>query len=147
MALTALARIPRSWRRGLACVVTLMVLFVCLAPRPWVQYLLRGRTEKQVSVSKLPFFDKMVHSGIFAAFAVSWAWALPPTRSARLKVVVATLALGGFTELMQLIPYIERDANVPDFAADAGGGLVGLWAFTLLIPGKSSTPEGEPPGS
>jgi hypothetical protein len=126
--------VPR-WRLVPAWLITAFVLFICLAPSPWVRYLLRGRSERDEGiVRKVPYFDKLIHGGIFAAFAVTWAWATPPTRSTRARVLAATLAMAAGTEAMQAIPILERDADVGDLAADAGGGLVGLGLAAFALP-------------
>src|SRR4051794_4409682 len=126
--------VPR-WRLLPAWAVTAFVLFVCLAPSPWVRYLLRGRSEKDAGiVRKVPHFDKLIHGGIFAAFAGTWAWATRPTRSTRARVLAATMAMAAGTEAMQMIPVLERDADVADLAADTGGGLVGLGLAAFVVP-------------
>ena len=79
----------------------------------------------------IPNFDKLVHLGIFAVFAVLWMRAGPPIGKAR-RVFLFGLALAIISELGQELPIVSRDANLMDTVADMVGVGVGLLAYSWL---------------
>ena len=110
----------RSW---LAWFWTCVILFLCWLPR---MYLVdEQRTSKPFFV---PNFDKLVHLGIFAIFAVLWMRASSSGRRA-FWVLASGVALALITELGQELPIVNRDSSLADGLADSVGVLVGLGVF------------------
>jgi VanZ family protein len=102
---------------------TLVILFLCWIPRFYL-----GNGENHPKPIFIPNFDKLVHMGIFAIFAVLWMRVGSSSRRGR-WVFGAGLALAVITELGQLTPIVNRDCNVPDGLADTFGLVIGLFAF------------------
>ena len=74
----------------------------------------------------IPYFDKFVHFALFAGF--SFWWMVAGTLRARWVVALGLLAALA-SELGQLAPAVNRDANWPDGLADSLGLLAGLVAY------------------
>lgn len=60
--------------------------------------------------------DKINHIAAFVVLAVLAAWAWP--RTALPRIAIALSAFGAMIELVQALPFIGRDAEVADWAAD-----------------------------
>jgi VanZ family protein len=105
---------------------TIVILVLCWIPR---MYLSAG--EKLPKPFFVPNFDKLVHMGIFAVFAVLWMLVGSSSRRAW-WVVAAGVALAVITEIGQEIPIVNRDCNVADGVADSVGVIVGLCAYGLV---------------
>jgi VanZ family protein len=74
--------------------------------------------------------DKVQH---IIAFVVLTALALVAyPRLARWKLAVALAAFGALIEFFQLIPVLNRDAQLPDWIADTGAVLVVLAIAAVL---------------
>jgi len=115
-------------RLAAAIVWTLTIMALCwLSPR-WVH-----RVERSSSWFEIPNLDKVVHWGIFCAFALLW---LRASRSSRRYWFVALggLALAAITELVQNLPIVNRDGNVADAIADLIGVLIGLAIASSVEP-------------
>jgi VanZ like family len=104
---------------------TLVILVLCWIPRMY----LTGE-EKLAKPFFVPNFDKLVHMGIFAVFAVLWMRVGSSSRRAW-WVVAAGVALAVITEIGQVLPIVNRDCNVADGLADSVGVMVGLGAYGL----------------
>jgi hypothetical protein len=125
---------------------TVVILALCWIPRSYL-----GTIEHSPKPFFVPNFDKLVHLGIFAVFAILWmrvgssgrrAGSIVPAaepleaRVTKLEqylhawwVFVAGVALAVVTELGQEVPIVNRDANLADGLADSLGVLVGLLGF------------------
>lgn len=71
--------------------------------------------------------DKLQHIAAFVTLSILAAWAYP--RLSPLAILIGLLLFGGFIELVQAIPGIDRDPDVRDWLADAlavGGTLLGI---------------------
>jgi len=118
----------RRIRLAAAIVWTLAIMALCwLSPR-WVH-----KVESSSSLFELPNLDKDFHWGIFCVFAVLW---LRTSRSSRRYWLVA---LGGRgivkkKKLVQNLPIVDRDGNVPDAIADLIGVLIGLAIASWVEP-------------
>lgn len=113
---------PKSWRTLLACEATALLLTLCLLPKSWFP-------SGEGGPKAIPHFDKLIHFGMFANFAVCWERAgrsLVPTRSRAAAVLAAAFALAVGTELAQGLPQIQRDPDPIDALADAAGALAGV---------------------
>jgi VanZ family protein len=104
---------------------TIVILVLCWIPRMFL-----SGEEKLPKPFFVPNFDKLVHMGIFAVFAVLWMRVGSSSRRAW-WVVAAGVALAVITELGQEIPIVNRDCNVADGLADSVGVIVGLVAYFL----------------
>ena len=104
---------------------TVVILVLCWIPRMYLT-----SEEKLPKPFFVPNFDKLVHMGIFAIFAVLWMRVGSSSRQAW-WVLAAGVALAVITELGQEIPIVNRDCNVADGLADSLGILVGLVVYGL----------------
>jgi VanZ family protein len=93
--------------------VVLLSLVVLFAPRA-------------PSEQTIPNLDKVVHAGLFALLAATTWWRFAAHRVGLLAVV----AYGGVSELVQWRALANRDGDVRDFAADAAGALLGWYAVS-----------------
>lgn len=106
---------------------TILIGIACWTPRRVVEEVGEG-----TGFLGIPHFDKLVHLGIFAGFAFLWLAALRRPRYA--AVAMAGLAFAVITELGQLVPGVNRAANVDDGLVDVVGVLVGAVAFRYAAP-------------
>lgn len=97
---------------------TALIFTLCWTPRALVP-----EGEGATRPFPIPYFDKMVHFGLFAGF--SFWWMVAGTIRAR-WVVAAGVGAAILSELGQLVPVVNRDANWPDGLADTLGLLGGL---------------------
>lgn len=82
--------------------------------------------------------DKLVHVVIFATlgFLLFYGFHEQYLKSKRrylyvLAVLLATMAYGMITEILQRYIFIGRNGNMYDFLADSVGGVLGFLAFIL----------------
>ena len=102
---------------------TLLVFGICWTPR---QYVPEGDGPKVVFL--FPYFDKVVHFGLFAGFAFLWLFA----DALRVRwVIIVGVAVAAITELGQANSIVRRDANWPDGFADTIGVVAGVLAYGL----------------
>ncbi len=108
------------WRRRILAVYVAAVLILTLAPLP------------ESVTSRLPWwFDKVVHTGLFACLAALLAWRPAAERPGVRQVLGPVIALAGSIELAQsLLPY--RTGEVWDFVWGVVGGVAGYLAMTGL---------------
>jgi VanZ family protein len=123
---------PRSL---LAWSWTFVIMALCWIPRFYFP-----DDERLPKPFFVPNFDKLVHMGIFAVFAVLWMRAGQAKHRAR-WVFLAGLALATITELGQMVRFVNRDANVADGFADMMGVVVGLVACLLVYGTPDLTPR------
>jgi hypothetical protein len=112
----------------MAVIWTLVIMMLCWLPGDFVR-----QVEGESSWFRIPDLDKVVHSSIFVTFAVLWARVWSSRRR------FAWIALGGFvlavvTELVQLLPIVGRDGEIPDVLTDAAGVLIGIAIAPLVEP-------------
>jgi hypothetical protein len=125
------AEIPRGvWilRLLMAVFWTLAILVLCWLPRELV-----NEVEGESSFFEIPYLDKFIHWGVFAAFAVLWL-RVGGSRHRYAWVALAGGALAAVTEIVQQIPSIGRDAELADFAIDLFGVLIGIGAARWVEP-------------
>lgn len=109
-------------RQAAAAVWTFVILLLCWMPKRVVE-----EVEEGSGWFHIPYFDKIVHAGIFFVFAILWLHA----RRARgpvgyAWVTVAGLLLAVVSELGQTMSWVGRDASVGDTLTDWAGLAVGL---------------------
>ena len=116
---------------------TVMILALCLLPGSWLE-LGGGEPSGPGLFGFLPI-DKLVHLAFFAGFGLLWRWArLGPARTA-----IGGVALAMVTELGQLIPALERTADLYDLIQDVIGLALGIWLGGLLV-GRGLGPPSPP---
>jgi VanZ family protein len=107
--LASALRSPRPWQL-LLCVLLVAVCFLALTPAP----------PKTIDLG----WDKLNHTGAFAALTLSGCFAFPDSRRAMLVLLFSLLALGGLIEILQ--SYVPgREGDWYDLLADALGMAVG----------------------
>lgn len=86
-----------------------------------------------------PGVDKLVHGSLFAVLALTGVWA--GIRSRWFGFALVTYA--GVSELIQMLPGLQRDGSFGDFAADVAGVLLGflLWFALLRILARRRAPR------
>ncbi len=89
----------------------------------------------------IPYFDKLVHFGIFMIFAILWFLASDRSRPWR-RIFTAGILLAAITEIVQTLPVIGRQADLDDAACDLLGVAAGIlfigWFLAYL--GRQQTP-------
>lgn len=97
---------------------TLLILVACTWPG------------KDIPAAPVMGFDKLVHSGLFTAWAILWLLAYPQKNR---TIVLAGMAYGlGLEFYQQLLPF-DRTFDWWDAVADAVGVLIGYGISTLLL--------------
>ncbi len=112
-------------RARLAWFWTLVILVLC-----WIPRLILGATETVPKPFLVPNFDKLIHMGLFAVFAVLWMRVGSSGRRAW-WILAAGVALAVVTELGQMVPIVNRDCSIGDGVADSLGVIAGLVAYGL----------------
>ena len=78
--------------------------------------------------SKIPLFDKWVHTGIFFTIICVWSWAMQLFRYKQLSILLLLAALYGF--LIEVVQYQfipGRSFDLADLGADVTGSFIGLF--------------------
>ena len=85
----------------------------------------------------IPYFDKMVHFGLFFVFAILL---YRPFKQLNLKYLFwapfTALAFGALLESVQRTVSATRDTDIHDFIANAAGVIVSILVYYYLIAGK-----------
>jgi hypothetical protein len=118
----------QTLRLAAAIFWTLAIMAAC-----WLSPRILQEVEKSSSLFEVPDLDKVVHWGIFCVFAVLWLRAYRSSRRYWL-IAFAGLALAVTTEVVQNMPFIQRDGNVPDAIADLTGVAIGLLIASPIEP-------------
>jgi VanZ family protein len=104
---------PASLIRGLSILFWLALVFtLVMALLPKLPQVL------------LPGGDKVAHMAAFAALSLLAALAFPRRRM--IELFAAMAALGAAIEVLQMIPALNRDAELVDWVADCAASLVVL---------------------
>jgi VanZ family protein len=74
----------------------------------------------------IPQLDKVVHATLFALLAATTWWRFAAQRVG----LVAVIAYGALSEVIQWIGLAHRDGDLRDFLADAAGALLGWLAVS-----------------
>jgi hypothetical protein len=85
------------------------------------------------SFFRLPSLDKLVHGVIFIVLAILWL-RVASSRRAVWTIILGGFALGIISEVGQLMPFVQRDANLFDMLTDWAGVLIGVAAAPVLEP-------------
>lgn len=112
-----------SSRQIIAWLWTSFIFVACWTPKRLIP-----EEEHSRQTLLIPNFDKLVHFSLFFGFALLWMG----TRSIRVRwVLAAGLLATALSELGQLVPAINRDANLADGTADMLGVGAGLLVYEL----------------
>jgi hypothetical protein len=118
-------------RYTLATLWTLVIMVLCWTPRYIVE-----EVEESSPWFEIPNLDKVIHWGIFVVFAVLWL-RVGNSRWKYAWVALGGLALTILTEVVQMIPAINRNAGLDDAITDMIGVGLGLaiarWIEPLLV--------------
>jgi glycopeptide antibiotics resistance protein len=118
----------KSIRVAAAVAWSVIILALCWIPRHYV-----AEIEDQSSWFDIPNLDKIVHCGIFVVFALLWLRVAPSRRTA-FFVLLGGFVLGAISELGQLVPIVNRDAEIGDLVTDSIGLLIGLAIASVVEP-------------
>ncbi len=118
----------KSIRVATAVLWTVVILTLCWLPRQYVREI-----EGDSSWFEIPNLDKIVHCGIFVVFAILWI-RVAPSRRTIWAVVLGGFAIGALSELGQLVPFVNRDAELYDLVTDSVGVLIGVAIAPLVEP-------------
>lgn len=86
----------------------------------------------------IPFFDKLVHIGLYVplAFFLLAEFSLSRRKFSRITAVSLTLLIvafyGGLIELAQDYLFVDRFSDWKDFLSDIIGGIIGISLFFLF---------------
>jgi hypothetical protein len=105
----------------------LIILALCWTPRYVIQEVEYG------SFFRLPSLDKLVHAWIFVILAILWL-RVGPSRRMLWAVIAGGSGLGILSEVGQMMPFVNRDANLFDFLTDCAGVLIGVAVAPLVEP-------------
>jgi hypothetical protein len=114
--------------RAMATLWTLAIMALCWLPMDSIP----KQGGSGFWLFDLPFFDKIVHFGIFAVFAVFWSMAAPGPAHAK-KILAGGVVLAVLTEVVQMLPAIGRQSDLDDGLCDVAGVLVGLGAMAFVF--------------
>jgi VanZ family protein len=76
----------------------------------------------------IPDLDKVVHAGLFLLLSATTWWRFGGHRAG----LVAVIAYGALSEVIQWLALANRDGDVRDFSADAAGALLG-WILARRV--------------
>lgn len=122
-----------------AAVWTVIIFLLCLMPASDIP---------NTTFSKIPYFDKLVHAGIFAGFVFLWAFALYKSGKSHHLVYLAiviliAISLGFIIEILQKeLISLHRDFDLWDWVADSLGAFFGGAVFNELFRGERKHAEG-----
>ncbi len=107
-----------------------VILILCAIP---------GGSLPTSSLFNIPYFDKIVHFGLYVPLAFILGAELDLSKKQILQITGPLLTMlivafyGGLIELLQEFLFINRSADVLDFLADLIGGLAGLAIYYLFF--------------
>ena len=114
-------------RIAAAVIWAMIILALCWTPGTVMRKVEYG------SFFRVPNLDKLVHGWIFVILAILWL-RVAPSRRMLWTVIAGGSALGIVSELGQMIPFVNRDANLFDFLTDCAGVLIGVAVSPLVEP-------------
>jgi hypothetical protein len=112
----------------MAVLWTLAILALCWLPIKWIQ-----PPEQGSPWFEIPDLDKVIHWGVFVVFALLWL-RLGTSRWRFGWVALGGLAMAVGTELVQAIPFIDRDCEIADGISDMIGVSIGLLVAPWIEP-------------
>lgn len=112
---------------------TLVILALCLMPSSDIP---------NTFASRIPYFDKLVHCGIFAGFVVLWALGMKQAGKKHpmvylARVILIAIFLGLIIEILQKeLVTLHRSFDWWDWIADCVGAFLGGAIFREIYRGK-----------
>lgn len=96
-----------------------------------------GNSLPQSSMVEIPYFDKMVHFGLFFIMGIFLIAELRyQTKLSRISIAFITFALitiyGGAIEVLQENYFTNRSGDFWDLCADVAGGITSVFMFPFL---------------
>ena len=88
---------------------------------------------------KIPYFDKLVHAGLYFFMTLFILPVLDLSRKGYIRktsaiiVLLITAAYGGFIEIAQEHWFVNRSGDIKDFLADIAGSILGIAFYFLLL--------------
>lgn len=123
-----LVAIPLKTRRWTQAVVVVIVLFLSLWPRQFVDVYISEAVQSK---------DRPLHAAMFFALAVATMWPYACRRRRWLSIFlifVGCALLGGLLEWMQgAVPGINRSASMDDAMYNAIGAILGVLALPKAL--------------
>lgn len=127
----------------LAMAWTLLILGICWIPSNRLP--VPELADSSIWKLKVPHADKIIHFGIFATYTILWFCTIP-SPSFRRAVVMCGVILAMVSEVGQSHPWVRRDPDILDFAADVAGVLIVASCWSL-VPKRWTSPPGTDPES
>lgn len=116
----------------LAILWTAAIMAIC-----WVPLSLLGSDDDPGhGLFDIPYFDKVVHFGVFVVFAVLWHLATSGKRRS-IQIVAWGTGLAILTEVVQQLPLVGRQSDLDDVACDVAGLLLGTLIMRRLAASTS----------
>src|SRR5262249_2050255 len=107
--------------RALAAVIwTVAILALC-----WTPSFVVRKVENGSFFRPPPDIDKVIHAGIFFVLAILWL-RVSRSRRAIWVLILGGFALGVISEIGQMMPFVQRNANLFDLIFDCLGLLIGV---------------------
>jgi VanZ family protein len=98
-------------------------------------------SSKELPNVSIPNIDKIVHVLMYFTFALALIHDFLHYSKIHLKYwqiillsIVSVIALGGFFEILQRIPFIQRSSDFRDFLANAVGAIIAAAVYKLFEP-------------
>ncbi len=96
-----------------------------------------GNSLPETSMFQIPYFDKMVHFGMFFIMGIFVVSELRfQTKLRRRTIALITFLLitlyGGLIEILQERYFINRSGDIWDLCADVAGGIIAVLMFPFL---------------
>ena len=120
---------------------TLLILGICWIPSNRLP--IPESPDSSIWKLKVPHADKIIHFGVFAIYTILWFRTNPSPRFRR-SVVIFGLLLAVISEIGQSHPWVRRDPDILDIAADVAGVLIVASCWSL-VPKRWRGPSGTDP--
>ncbi|MDE5423232.1 VanZ family protein [Ancylomarina sp. DW003] len=96
-----------------------------------------GDSLPETSMIVIPYFDKMVHFGLFFIMGIFLIAELRyQTKLSRISIAIITFAVvatyGGVIEILQEHYFTNRSGDFLDLCADVAGGITSIFMFPFL---------------
>ncbi len=118
----------KAFRLATAVIWSGLILILCWTPFNYIRQI-----EEKSTWFQTPDLDKAIHAGLFTILAILWLrFALP--RRPIWTVMLGAFALGALSEIVQMLPIINRTAELYDLATDCVGVAVGVAIAPLVEP-------------
>ncbi len=118
----------KTFRLATAVIWSGLILVLCWTPYQYIREI-----ENKSPWFQIPDLDKAIHAGLFVILAILWLrFALP--RRPIWALLLGCFVLGALSEIVQMLPILNRTAELYDLATDCVGVVVGLAIAPLVEP-------------